>query len=56
MARECTKVVIEVHDAVQQTRIDTNVALEQVAQYVQSTLNATNDCTEGVPAMWNELQ
>ena len=48
MAQECTKAVLEVHDAVQQTRIDTNVALEQVAQHVQSTLNATNDCAEGV--------
>ena len=35
---ECTKVVVEVHDAVQQTCIDTNVALKQVAHHVQSTV------------------
>ena len=56
MARECTKVVLEVHDAVQQTHIDTNLALKQVTHHVQSTLNATNDCAEGVLAMQSELQ
>ena len=48
--------VLEVHNAVQQARIDTNMALKQVAHHVQSTLNASNDCTEGVLAMQNELQ
>ena len=56
VAWECTKAVLEAHDAVQQTRIDTNAALEQVAQHMQTTLNATNDCAEGVLAMRNELQ
>ena len=56
MAREYTKAVLEVHDAVQQTRIDTNMALEQVAHHVQSIFNVTNDCAEGVLAARNELQ
>ena len=56
MAQECTKAILEVHDAVQQMRIDTNMALKQVAQHVQSILNATNVCAEGVLAVWNELQ
>ena len=56
VARECTKAVLEAHDAVQQTRIDPNAALEQVAQHVQSTLHATNDCPEGVLAMRKELR
>ena len=56
VTRECTKVVHEAHDAVQQMRIDTNAALDQVAQHVQTTLHATNDCAEGGLAMRNELQ
>ena len=56
VARECTKAVLEAHDAVQQMRIDTNAALAQVAQHVQTTLHAINDCAEGVLAMRNELQ
>ena len=56
VAQECTKAVLEAHDAVQQTRIDTNAAVEQVAQHVQTTLHATNDCAEGVLAVRNELQ
>ena len=56
MARECTKAVLEAHNAVQKTRIDTNAALEQVAQHVQTTLHATNDCAEGVLVMRNKLQ
>ena len=31
VARECTKAVLEAHDAIQQTRVDTNMALKQVA-------------------------
>ena len=38
VARECTKAVLEAHDAVQQTLIDTNMALKQVAHNMQSTL------------------
>ena len=56
VARECTKAVIGVHNAVQQMRIDTNVALKQVANHVQSIINATNDHAEGVLAMRSELQ
>ena len=56
VAQECTKAVLEVNDAVQQIRIDTGVALKQVAHHVQSILNVTNDCTEGVLAMQSELQ
>ena len=56
VSQGCTKAVLEVHDAVQQTRIDTDVALKQVAHHVQATLNTTNDCAEGVLAMRSELQ
>ena len=56
VAQECTKVVLEAHDTVQQMCIDTNAALEQVTQHVQTTLHAANDCAEGVLAVRNELQ
>ena len=56
VAQGCTKAVLEVHDTVQRTRIDTNMVLKQVAHHVQSTLNATNDCAEGVLSIWSELQ
>ena len=32
------------------------MALKQVAQHVQSILNMTNDCAEGVLVMRSELQ
>ena len=31
VARECTKAVVEAHNAIQQMRVDTNMALKQVA-------------------------